>query len=143
MYAEVLFRARMYSPAARFYETALAIVPKDGTPFSSAQTARRIVTDQLGMAYGMTGDLTKARTVFEQGIKEDSAYPMYYYNLACADAGNKDLTNARLHLQQAFDRKANVVQGEALPDPTKDDSFLPFRGEQDFWGFLTTLNASR
>jgi hypothetical protein len=42
----------------------------------------------------------------------------------------KNLAGAKNHLQQAFARKANVIDGEALPDPTKDDSFLPYR---DIW----------
>jgi hypothetical protein len=37
----------------------------------------------------ISGDFKKARLIFEEGVAEDPIYPMYYYNLACADAGEK------------------------------------------------------
>jgi tetratricopeptide (TPR) repeat protein len=104
---------------------------------------RRVVTDQAGMAYGMSGDIPKARVIFERAIAEDPDYPMYYYNLACADAEEKNLAEARSHLQEAFARKANVISGESMPDPTNDNSFLPYRNNKDFWTFLESLNRKQ
>jgi hypothetical protein len=72
-------------------------------------------------------------------VQKDPTYPLYYYNLACADAEQGDATNAKLHLQQAFDRRANVIKGEAMPDPTKDDSILKLKKDNDFWIFVQTL----
>jgi len=65
---------------------------------------------------------------------------MYYYNLACDDAQERKLTDARNHLQQAFARKGNMIPGESMPDPSKDDSFLPYRSDKDFWTFLESLH---
>src|SRR5260370_976808 len=109
---------------------------------SSASTKRkwRVTSDQAGMSYGMSGDIPKARAVFEVAIAKDPDYAMYYYNLACADAEEKKLADARVHLQEAFARKGNVIPGEKLPDPTKDDSFLPYRNNKDFWKFLEGLH---
>ncbi len=87
----------------------------------------------------MSGNVQKARSLFEKAIAEDPDYPLNYYNLACADAEEKNLADARTHLQQAFARKANVISGEAMPDPTKDDSFLPYRDNKEFWAFLKSL----
>ena len=84
------------------------------------------------MSYGMSGDIPKARALFEAAIAKDPDYPLYYYNLACADA--------RKHLQQAFKRKANVIRGETMPDPTKDDSFPPYRSNKHFWTFIENLH---
>jgi hypothetical protein len=95
------------------------------------------------MSYGMSGDVGKARAIFEKAIVEDLDYPMHYYNLACADAVWRKLGDARLHLQEAFARKTNVPPDEPMPDPTKDDSFLPHRRNTDFWTFLEHLQASR
>ena len=50
--------------------------------------------------------------------------PSNYYNLAYADAEKGDAMSAKLHLQQAFDLRHNVIQGESMPDPAKDDSIL-------------------
>jgi tetratricopeptide (TPR) repeat protein len=145
LYAQVLYDARMYKAAAPIFEIALAKIKENPASvektLKDAKTATRVVTDQAGMAYGMSGDIPKARTLFERAITEDSDYPMYYYNLACADAEEKNLSGARTHLQQAFARKANVISGEAMPDPTKDDSFLPYRSNTDFWAFLEGLHS--
>ncbi|HEX6770506.1 MAG TPA: hypothetical protein VF126_00675 [Acidobacteriaceae bacterium] len=48
-----------------------------------------------------------------------------------------------MHLQQAFDRKANVIPGESLPDPTQDDSIQKLRGDKAFWAFVEDLQKSR
>ncbi len=142
-YAQILFRAHEYRAAAPTFEKALTMVPSDGGPFKSATLARRVMRDQAGMSYGISGDFTKARSIFEKGTAEDPDYPMYYYNLACADAGEQKLSNARIHLRQAFDRKANVNPGEAMPVPTEDDSFLPYKGDKAFWAFLEHLQAGK
>jgi hypothetical protein len=141
IYAQVLYQAHMYKAAAPIFEIALAkLSEKPDTAFMrDAKTTRRVLTDQAGISYGMSGDIQKARSLFEKAIVEDPDYPMYYYNLACADAEDKNLAGAREHLQQAFARKANVISGEAMPDPTTDDSFLPYRGNKEFWKFLTSL----
>jgi hypothetical protein len=141
LYAQILYQARMYKAAAPMFEMALSKV--DGKPAASAKTMKRVVTDQAGMSYGMSGDIPKARAIFERAAREDPDYPMYYYNLACADAEEKNLTGARINLQKAFDRKVNMIAGESMPDPTTDDSFLPYRSNKEFWTFLEGLDAKR
>jgi tetratricopeptide (TPR) repeat protein len=142
-YAQVLYQTQMYQAAGPAFEKALALLPQDGSPFPSARIARRVMTDQAGMAYGISGDLRKARSVFETGIASDPEYPLYYYNLACTDAGEKNLTGARLHLQEAFARKTNLNSGETMPDPTMDDSFLPYKENREFWSFVQSLQSGK
>ncbi len=142
MYSEVLFRTRQYKAAAPALVKALGMVPDNGAPFPSAVVARRVVRDQAGMAYGVSGDLGEARRIFVEGVVTDPDYPLNYYNLACADAGEHKLADARLHLKQAFDRKANVLPGERMPDPTQDDSFLPYKSDKDFWSYLEMLHGN-
>jgi hypothetical protein len=101
---------------------------------------RRALTDQVGMSYGIAGDIPKSRAIFESAIAKDSEYPLYYYNLACADAQKHKLSAARLHLQEAFARKANVLPGESMPQPAKDGSFLPYRNDKSFWAFIESLH---
>ncbi len=137
LYAQILYDGRMYKAAAPMFEMALAKV--DENPGASAKTMRRVVTDQAGMSYGMSGDIAKARAIFEKATVEDPDYPMYYYNLACSDAEEKNLAGAQSNLQKAFDRRANVIQGESMPDPTADDSFTPYRNNKEFWAFLESL----
>jgi tetratricopeptide (TPR) repeat protein len=143
-YAQVLFQAHQYKEAAPLFEAALAKLGATGrSSLPSAKAARRVATDQAGMSYGMSGQIAKARALFEKAVAQDPDYPLYYYNLACADAEEKKLADARRHLQEAFARKANLISGEAMPDPTKDDSFLPYRNDKDFWTFVKGLQDSR
>jgi tetratricopeptide (TPR) repeat protein len=143
LYAQVLFLHHEYRAAAPIFEKGLTMAPSDGAPFTSATAARRVMRDQAGMSYGISGDLAKSRRIFEKGIVDDPGYPINYYNLACADAGEKKLSDARLHLRQAFDRKANVNPGESMPIPTQDDSFLPYKDNREFWTFLQGLTAGK
>jgi tetratricopeptide (TPR) repeat protein len=125
----------MYKAAAPMFEQALAKLDDDHNQL----IWRRVTTDQAGMSYGMSGEIPKARAIFETAIAKDPDYPMYYYNLACADAEENKLVDARTHLQEAFARKKDMIPGETLPDPTKDDSFLPHKSDKEFWKFLQGL----
>jgi hypothetical protein len=135
IYAGVLYRTEQYKASIPVYANFLANTPTG----KETLTARRVATDNMGMALGMSGQVDAARKVFLDAVQKDPTYPLYYYNLACADAEQGDATNAKLHLQQAFDRRANVIKGEAMPDPTKDDSILKLKKDNDFWIFVQTL----
>jgi tetratricopeptide (TPR) repeat protein len=136
LYAQILYRNGMYKAAAPIFEQSLTKLKDD----KSQETWRRVATDQAGMSYGISGDITKARSIFESAVAKDPDYPLYYYNLACADAEENKLTDAKVHLQQAFARKDNVIPGESLPDPSKDDSFLRHSNNKEFWDFVTSLH---
>lgn len=133
--ATLLYETHDYPSAAIYYERALALLPAS----PPQPTVTRLLTDQLAMSYGMSGDLKKSRAINEAAIAKDPDYPLYYYNLACADAEAKDATAARTHLQQAFERRANTLKGEKLPDPAKDDSFLKLKSDKAFWAFVESL----
>jgi tetratricopeptide (TPR) repeat protein len=132
--ASVLFKN---SPglAAPYYKASLDAIPSD----ANSIVPRRVTTDQLVMSLGMSGDIKDSRAVAGKAIATDPDYPLNYYNLACADAEQGDATSAKLHLQQAFDRQANVLKGESMPDPTKDDSILKLKKNEAFWAFVLTL----
>jgi len=136
LYAQLLYEEQVYKSAAPLFELALAKLPDD----PSQIPMRRALTDQAGMSYGIAGDIPKSRAIFESAIAKDSEYPLYYYNLACADAQEHKLSAARLHLQEAFARKANVLPGESMPQPAKDGSFLPYRNDKSFWAFIESLH---
>ncbi|HEY1897623.1 MAG TPA: tetratricopeptide repeat protein [Terracidiphilus sp.] len=140
-YAQVLANSKEFAAAGPLFERALTLV-KDAKGVDT-KLWRRMATEQAGMSYGISGDTTKARAIFEAAIANDPDYPMYYYNLACADAQEKNLAEARKHLQQAFDRKANTLPGESMPDPTTDDSFTPYSNDKDFWSFLEGLRSKK
>jgi hypothetical protein len=121
--------------AAPYYKSSLDALPDD----SRNTPLRRIATDQLVMSLGMSGDLKNSRAVAEKAVIADPDYPLNYYNLACADAEEGKASDARIHLQQAFDRRANVLKGESMPDPSKDDSLLKLKKNKEFWAFVLAL----
>lgn len=82
-----------------------------------------VLVDNLGMSYGITGDLQKAKETFDYGVSKDPTYPIFYYNLACTYAEMGDATDAGNYLRKAFEYKANLLPGENMPDPRRDDSF--------------------
>jgi tetratricopeptide (TPR) repeat protein len=137
-YASVLYSHKAYVQAAPLYEKSVQLL-------SSAEPNdkwRRIATDQAVIAYGVSGNIAKARTLLMTAVKVDPDYAMNYYNLACADAEEGNAGGAKVHLQQAFARKQNVIAGEALPDPTKDDSFTKLQNDRAFWKFVQSLSAN-
>jgi len=132
--ASILFKGEP-GLAAPYYKSALDALPDD----PKSLTPRRIIIDQLVMSLGMSGDLKNSRAVAANAITKDPDYPLNYYNLACADAEEGKAADAKLHLQQAFDRRANVIGGEKMPDPTKDDSILKLKKDKTFWAFVVAL----
>ena len=142
VYAQLLYEAKQYEAAGPVYEIALSRLSPEavaGGAFRNEKTARRVLTDQAGMSYGLSGNLDRAKQIYEQAINADPDYPNYYYNLACADAEAGKLADARQHLEEAFARKQNVIEGERLPDPSTDDSFTRYRNNKEFWSFVTDL----
>lgn len=134
--AEILFRAlNRPGSAAFYYRAALDSVPVEGMDTRQV-TMRRVLTDQLAMSYGMIGEFKKSRALATEGIARDPEYPLNYYNLACADAEQGHAADARVHLQQAFDRRANTLPGETMPDPARDSSFQKLKKDKDFWAFV-------
>jgi tetratricopeptide (TPR) repeat protein len=128
-YASVEYRKQQYAGAAAAYRAALAMVDQSDDPVKF----RRVVTDNLSIALGISGDVTGSRDLNEAAIAKDPEYPLYYYDLACADAESGDPEAARIHLRQAFDRRTHMLEGESFPDPTGDDSLQKLRKDPSFW----------
>jgi tetratricopeptide (TPR) repeat protein len=102
-----------------------------------------VLVDNLGMSYGITGDLPKALATFQYGITKDSTYPLFYYNLACAYAEMKDEPKAAENLKKAFQYKANVLQGEQMPDPRTDDSFKDLMNDASFRAVVDSMTQTK
>ena len=124
--------------SARYYRASLDAMPAGG----GFVAPRRIATDQLVMALGMSGDLKSSRDLAEKAVIADPDYPINYYNLACADAEEGDAVSARKHLQAAYDRRKFVLEGEKMPDASKDESLLKLKDNKAFWEFVMSLPKS-
>lgn len=108
-----------------------------------SQSYWRVLVDNLGMAYGITGDLERAEATFDYGLSQDPDYPMFYYNLGCVAAERGDMNKAMDFLAKAFARKANSIPGEEMPDPRKDDSFQRFMSNDQFRKFADKLESPK
>jgi tetratricopeptide (TPR) repeat protein len=126
---EALFRQQKYKDAVAPYQEAFK-VSNDGKALTLTQ--RRVLNDQLGMSYGISGDLKKAQTHFEAAIAQDPDYALYRYNLACSFAEMNDLDRTLIALEEGLKRKDTMVAGETFPDPTRDDSFQRFVNNDRF-----------
>ena len=91
-----------------------------------------VLVDNLGMSYGITGDITASQGVFDYGIKEEPTYPLFYYNMACGYGELGDEDNAIKFLAPAFKFRKNMLEGEHFPDPMTDDSFRKFVNDDKF-----------
>lgn len=122
-----LYFQRKFKEAIPEYEKAMELGTKSG---EINQSLERILTDQLGMSYGISGQLERAKVIFEQASKKDPEYPIYYYNLACAYAELGNLDEAIAELKKGFERKQNMLK--AFPNPRSDDSFKRYLGNPEF-----------
>jgi hypothetical protein len=123
------YEQKDYKVAALHYQKALDL-EKQKVTFEPTFT--HVLIDQLGMSYGISNDLEKSREVLEYGISKDPDYPLYYYNIACGYGEKNDKANALAYLKKAFERKANIIKGEHMPDPLTDDSFRNFVSDPAF-----------
>jgi hypothetical protein len=98
-----------------------------------------VLVDNLGMAYGITGDLENARKTFEYGMKTDPDYPLFYFEMADYYGEKGDAQNAMVCLKKAHQRKANLLAGEKFPDPRDDDSFKNLMKNKEFRDFVDNL----
>jgi tetratricopeptide (TPR) repeat protein len=124
-----LFMKRDYQKAIKPYQKALDLEKQEPT---LDKTLWRVLVDNLGMSYGITEDLKKAKETFEYGLSKDPTYPMFHYNMACTYAEMNDEDQAITYLKSAFKNKNNMIEGEEMPDPAQDDSFARFMKDEKF-----------
>jgi tetratricopeptide (TPR) repeat protein len=91
-----------------------------------------VLVDNLGMAYGISGDIKNSMSVLEYGISKEPTYPLFYYNMACGYGELGDEDNAIKWLRPAFKYKANMIAGERFPNPETDSSFAKFQDSEKF-----------
>jgi len=108
------------------------------------RTLWRVLIDNLGMAYTLTGQLSKARAMLEQGIQADPTYPIFHYNLACTFGKMNDLDHAMQSLKTAFRHRKNHNPGEkGMPDPRQDLSFQHFMKNEAFRNLVNDLATAK
>jgi tetratricopeptide (TPR) repeat protein len=132
------FLVRDYKHAAPLYQAALDREKQNRT---ISQTMWRVMVDNLGMSYGVPGDLEKAKQIFEYGLSKDPKYPMFHFLMACTYAEMNDVDKTIEYLRQAFQYKDNMIKGENFPDPWTDDSFQRFLKNEKFVAALKEMSG--
>jgi len=112
-----------YNKAIKYYSKAIELDKKNPVLDTNVW---RIIVDNLGMSYGISGNPYKAIDIYKKALIKDPEYPMFYYNLACAYAEVNNLDSAIVNLKLAFKFVGNMIQGEKIPDPQKDSSFSKY-----------------
>ena len=102
-----------------------------------------VLVDNLGMSYGITGDIKSSFAVFDYGISVEPTYPLFYYNMACGYGELGDEDNAIKWLRPAFKYKANMMAGERFPNPETDSSFAKFRDSEKFRKAIAQMKAGK
>ena len=138
-YGSIFYLRQDWKQAAAHYAKSLELEKQKRTLGTSQWT---VLVDNLGMAYGMSGDMPKAKTIFQYGVQQNPTYPMFHYNLACVASESGDLNGALEELQMAFRYKSNSNPGEGVPDPRKDDSFKRYLSDARFTKLANELCPS-
>jgi tetratricopeptide (TPR) repeat protein len=136
-----LYRQSHYAQAIAPFQKAFEL---EKTEPQLDRTQWRVLIDNLGRAYGMTGRLKEAKTTFQQGIQADPTYPMFHYNLACTFAEMNDLDHAMQSLTTAFRHRKNQNPGDkGMPDPRQNSSFQRFMKNETFRNLVNDLTATK
>ncbi|UCG62176.1 MAG: tetratricopeptide repeat protein [Candidatus Zixiibacteriota bacterium] len=136
LFGSKCYLQKNYQLATDFYEQGLALEKETR---ALPRWVWLISVDNLGMAYCLSGDRENGRRVFEYGLSEEPEYPMFHYNLACYFAEEKKLDSALACLGKVYEYKANMLPGEKIPDPYKDESFRGYWSNRDFNRFMKSV----
>jgi predicted Zn-dependent protease len=135
---QTLFREEKFAEAIRPYEAVRAL-EKSGTKLTLTQ--RRILGDQLAMAYGISGRTADSKALLQDLVRTDPEYPLNYYNLACVAADEDDKPGVLKNLGLAFQHKGQILKGEEMPNPASDPSFKKYAQDADFKALIARLKG--
>jgi tetratricopeptide (TPR) repeat protein len=128
-YGNHFFAQEKYLQAIPYYQESLNL---ENSSRTMSKNFWLVLVDQLGLSYGISGNIEKSIETYSAGITKEPEYPMFYYNLACAHAENNDLEGAIRNLSLSYKFKKNMLPGEELPDPRTDSSFKRFLNNTKF-----------
>ena len=134
------YAARDYHAALPPYKRALEIEQR--SPKLDKKQWYELV-ENLAMSYGLTGDSKSARVVLAYGLSKEYNYPMFQYILARTHGQEGDESTSLLHLRRAFEYRANMIEGETLPDPLTDSSFESFADSETFKKAVAEMKKSK
>ncbi|MDD4870106.1 MAG: hypothetical protein PHR77_06065 [Kiritimatiellae bacterium] len=136
-FGNIYFKQKNYKKAVTQYENAFVLEKQKS---SLPRNTWIVLVDQLGMSYGISGDLAKSKQLLKWAISKEPEYPMFYYNLACTFAEMDNFEEALQNLRLAYKYKHNSLPGESVPNPRTDSSFAKYLSNPVF---STELNKMK
>ena len=133
------FSTGNYKEAIRNYEMVRQAGGPKEPPYFLSESEYKVMIGRLAVAYGVTGQLTKAKAVLEYGLSLDPQNPTFHYNLACYYAEADDFQAALSYLEAALKYRANLLPGDKWPDIKNDNSFKKYREDPRFVKFLESV----
>jgi tetratricopeptide (TPR) repeat protein len=134
------FLRHYYKQAVAPYEKALNLERKRPT---LDKIWWRLLVDNLGTSYGISGDLKKAKETYAYGLAKDPKYWLFNYNMACTYAEMNDVDNTIAYLKKAYKCIEEMTTDKpADPDPWTDPSFQKLINDDKFLNFLTELRKT-
>ena len=122
------------------YEMAIKVYSETLATQKDLQKTNKVlwytIVDNLGMSYGVSGQLESSVKVYEDAILLDDEYPMFYYSLACGYAELLNIEEAIANLDKAWSHKDKMIAGETLPNPMYDSSFSKHKENEKFLAWL-------
>jgi len=135
-FGNLSFYRRDFPEAISYYRRALEL---DKYRKNLGREPWLTLVDHLGMAYAFSGDFTKAKQTYEWAISQESEYPMFFYNLACACAEMNKMDEALSNLRLAFKCKGNLLPDQEFPNPRSDSSFKKYLNDKVFLAELQKM----
>jgi len=126
---DLQYAMRRYNAAADEYAKTLKL---NETLQTLSPDQLHSVTNNLGVAIALGGNLEKAKDTFADAVKQDPDYPLYHYNLSCTYAELGQLDPAMEELQVAWKLRKNLGENERFPDPRQDSSFKNYLNDPKF-----------
>lgn len=128
-FGNLYFSQRNFAAAIPHYKRAVMLEKETPT---MEKRMWIVLVDQLGMSYGISGDVGSAKALYQDAIAEEPEVPMFYYNYACAFAESNDRDQALGNLKMAYKYRANLFPGEVFPNPLTDPSFRKLMMDESF-----------
>lgn len=132
--ANVFYLRHEYKNAIPLYQKALDLQKKQPT---IDKAAWRELVDNLGEAYGISGDLKRAKATYAYGLEKDPKYWLFHYDMACTYAEMNDVDHAIFHIKRAFEYKEKSMK---IADPWTDRSFQGLMNNDKFVNALREID---
>jgi hypothetical protein len=92
----------------------------------------RLLVDNLAVSYRFAQNQAKSKETLDYGIKQDSKYPLFHYDMACYYGVEGAMDQALEELRLTYKYKPELSLSDQLADPLQEGCFGKFLKNKDF-----------